>query len=194
MQRLCEVNGCVRPHLAKGYCKPHYRRWKKFGDPNSGQLLPEEIEALEASPNKKYCLKCQQVKPLEDFPVDKRYRKGRKSNCRKCTSEYIQTWASTKPPRKFTKEQNQKSRERVVKREYGMTWVEYQEFVAKNKKCHICGAKAGKGQSKGLVVDHCHASKKVRGMLCRNCNLGLGFFQDSTLLLSKARRYLKGGG
>lgn len=32
-QRICAVPGCERPHLAKGYCSPHWQRWHKTGDP-----------------------------------------------------------------------------------------------------------------------------------------------------------------
>ncbi len=31
--RLCSMDGCGRPHLARGYCTKHYRRWRRHGDP-----------------------------------------------------------------------------------------------------------------------------------------------------------------
>jgi hypothetical protein len=52
-------------------------------------------------------------------------------------------------------------------------------------KCLIC-KKTGK-----LVVDHCHSTKKVRGLLCNNCNVGLGAFKDNCEFLSDAVIYLK---
>lgn len=42
-----------------------------------------------------------------------------------------------------------------------------------------------------LVVDHCHSSGKVRGLLCHNCNRALGLFQDSMSSLTRAIEYLK---
>ncbi len=40
-------------------------------------------------------------------------------------------------------------------------------------------------------VDHNHNTGKVRGLLCNNCNAGIGLFQDSIKILEKALLYLK---
>src|SRR5574337_1187427 len=32
--RLCEVTGCGREHRARGYCQAHWKRWKRYGDPD----------------------------------------------------------------------------------------------------------------------------------------------------------------
>jgi len=33
----CSVEGCDRPHLARGYCNMHYQRWRKHGSPTGGK-------------------------------------------------------------------------------------------------------------------------------------------------------------
>ncbi len=57
------------------------------------------------------------------------------------------------------------------------------------KKCRICDS--DKTTGKGWHFDHDHVTKKFRGILCHNCNLGLGQFKDKELLLLKAINYLR---
>lgn len=45
--------------------------------------------------------------------------------------------------------------------------------------------------SRYLSVDHNHKSNKIRGLLCLNCNAGLGNFRDNITLLKKAISYLE---
>lgn len=71
-------------------------------------------------------------------------------------------------------------------RKYGIRDADYQKMLTdQNKRCAICGTETG------LVVDHCHVSRKVRGLLCHNCNIGLGQFKDNIRLLQHAQKYLE---
>ena len=53
------------------------------------------------------------------------------------------------------------------------------------RKCKKCGI-----EKPFLVVDHDHETGKVRGLLCNRCNLATGLFEDSTINLRSAVRYL----
>jgi hypothetical protein len=66
----------------------------------------------------------------------------------------------------------------------GMSASEARAFCA-GKVCAICGT------DQDLFVDHCHKSLRIRGVLCRSHNIGLGMFGDSTELLSKAIEYIR---
>jgi hypothetical protein len=71
-------------------------------------------------------------------------------------------------------------------RRYKITLETRMDMETKQQgKCLIC-KKQGK-----LVVDHCHSTQKVRGLLCNNCNVGLGAFKDNCEFLNEAITYLK---
>lgn len=59
--------------------------------------------------------------------------------------------------------------------------------------CEICGGE-GDGRWKQLNVDHCHATNVFRGLLCSNCNRGIGMFKDNPDFLRKAALYLERSG
>ena len=68
---------------------------------------------------------------------------------------------------------------------YGITLEIYQKILAaQGGGCAICGS------NRRLHTDHSHSTKVVRGILCENCNRGLGMFQDSSDRLRLAMAYL----
>ncbi len=68
---------------------------------------------------------------------------------------------------------------------------EYDElFEIQDGVCAICKKP---DRSRRLSVDHCHETDKVRGLLCRECNAGLGYFQDDSETLRGAADYLEKG-
>jgi len=72
---------------------------------------------------------------------------------------------------------------------YGITDEEFDQlFFSQGGRCKICGT--SDFPYKGPCVDHDHTTKKVRGILCFNCNRGIGAFKESTALLEKALQYL----
>jgi hypothetical protein len=56
--------------------------------------------------------------------------------------------------------------------------------------CELAPAKDGKRKF-GFVIDHCHETGKIRGLLCNRCNLGIGLFTHSPLLMELAAKYLR---
>jgi len=79
-----------------------------------------------------------------------------------------------------------------LRKSYGLTVEQYEAMrAAQLFSCKICGEPEW-AQPKGkLHVDHCHATNKVRGLLCDACNRGIGVFKDSPALLVAAANYLK---
>ena len=78
-----------------------------------------------------------------------------------------------------------------LKRFYGITPEDYKTMLEKQGNvCAICGT--ADPISKRFHVDHSHTTGEVRGLLCANCNHGLGKFQDSPENLMRAAKYLAG--
>lgn len=76
-------------------------------------------------------------------------------------------------------------------RNYHITIEKYDEmFDSQDGNCGIC-RKNQKELRRRLSVDHNHESGRIRGLLCDNCNPGLGYYRDSIFLLEKAIEYLK---
>jgi hypothetical protein len=63
-------------------------------------------------------------------------------------------------------------------------------FGGQGKKCAICGSKEPKNKN-GFVVDHCHETNKVRGILCHPCNTTLGNVNDDIKVLRRMIKYLR---
>ena len=62
-------------------------------------------------------------------------------------------------------------------------------LAAQDGKCAICGT-TSTGNRKAFHVDHDHKTGKVRGLLCSNCNTGIGNLRDDIGLLNRAIEYL----
>lgn len=73
------------------------------------------------------------------------------------------------------------------RRKRGCRPVEYTERLkAQCGKCAICGRELWEK----LRIDHDHKTGNLRGLLCDNCNWGLGNFKDNPAFLESAIKYL----
>lgn len=73
---------------------------------------------------------------------------------------------------------------------YGITLTDYNNlFNSQSGCCKICNKHQMEFRH-SLSIDHCHTSGKIRGLLCVNCNHGLGKFEDNILFLENAIKYL----
>jgi hypothetical protein len=79
-----------------------------------------------------------------------------------------------------------------LKRRYGISFDDYKSLLEKQDyRCAICKTEDMKtARTEWFAVDHCHESGKVRGLLCNNCNRGVGLLQDSVEILENAINYL----
>ena len=132
------------------------------------------------------CKVCEKNLPMSYFPLDNPNKdtgvdSHRRHHCQKCISK------ARAPP---TPEQMRKKKDRDLKVQYGISLEEYDAmFKAQDGKCLTCMVDiSGKTHSH---VDHCHSTKKVRGLLCPNCNKALGLVGDSITILQALTAYLQ---
>jgi hypothetical protein len=75
----------------------------------------------------------------------------------------------------------------VLRHRYKITLNDYDKMVTNQSgRCKICG-----NNPETLHIDHCHETGQVRGLLCFNCNNGLGAFKDCVNTLQNALIYLR---
>jgi hypothetical protein len=85
-----------------------------------------------------------------------------------------------------------RQRQYQLKAKYNITEADYLAILEKqNFMCAICDTKTPTGKWKVFAVDHDHATGKVRGLLCNECNRGIGLLKDSLSILSSAFTYLE---
>jgi hypothetical protein len=154
--------------------------------------LPEII-SNRIIPNEKLCSKCKLIKLIDNFHKSNSSKDGHHTYCKECQKIYKKEYYSLPGVKlKFSK-----TCKRVfLKRVYSLSVEEYKTLKQnQNNLCKICNKPERAidrrtKMLKELSVDHCHKTGKVRGLLCSNCNVGLGNFKDDIGVLIKAIKYL----
>lgn len=124
--------------------------------------------------SKKWCGRCKRNRPKSDFAKNRAKKDGLQERCTPCRKEHHST-----------PERQRAVRDKHFQYNYGITLEERDKMAkAQKNKCKICNKK------RPLVVDHCHATGRIRGLLCQNCNRGIGLLGDSLENITAARDYL----
>ena len=118
------------------------------------------------------CTKCYTYKPWSMFGFQQKGVNGHTAACRDCEQKRSAKWCRINVINAAPNEFENRLREQ-------------------GGKCAICGIilKLHGAYNDSACLDHCHVTHKIRGILCRKCNLGLGDFKDSLGILLKAVEY-----
>lgn len=141
----------------------------------------------------KKCPCCGEVKPTTEFTRNNNHGKwGFHSYCKECKNKKFKKYRIDNPEKCKRLYRNSN-----LKKLYGLT-IEDIEIILKNQnyKCAICGREiflhgASVDKNKIARVDHNHETGKVRGLLCNDCNRGIGLLKDNPLFLANAIKYLE---
>lgn len=161
----------------------------------------------------KPCATCKQLLPVSEFGKDSNTPTGLSYSCRKCANAeqraardaekakdpeaYLarerasqQQWRAAAP----AELRKARGRKRLFKkRDVTAEWYD-ETLAAQGVVCAICKQPETKLSSGGglkmLAIDHDHATGKARGIICQQCNIGIGALQDNPDLIRKAATYL----
>lgn len=160
--RRCTKDSYVERKRAKGS-----RTWQEVREARAAATR----ELQEA--NEKKCSRCARVLPAtpDFFYPRPRDSRGLRNPCKEC---HKQIGAPT-------------SRNRKLRRNYGISAEDYNALLTRQSDvCAICLGT----DDRALSVDHCHESLRVRGLLCRQCNLMIGNAKNDPQRLARAINYL----
>lgn len=133
----------------------------------------------------KTCTKCNKTKLESEFRKSlKRGKPGLRAECKECSRAYTKAWYKENK-NGYTGKAKLAMRKYNYKTRYDLPEELINHLVEDNTgNCTICGNKTV------LHIDHCHATGNYRGLLCRNCNLMLGYSKDNMNTLKNAIEYL----
>ena len=193
----CKAGECDNPAAAKGWCRMHYARWKRWGNAEESDHRKNKPKGTcsvagceNAHSAKGLCKNHYEVQRRDaggtyvcaqcgvTFRTEKK-RVGNAFHSRECK----QKWHNSQPGKAAD------VLERYYVRRYDLTKDEADKL--KERGCDICGRTDVPGRwDNNIHIDHDHETGKVRGVLCQGCNVSLGHFKDDPALLEKAIVYL----
>lgn len=174
----CETEFWIDPNAKDKFCS------RPCSAKTNGELQAQRRRQLDRGP--RWCYRCQRLLPLSEFPViGKGYRGFVCKQCSRREPSVVYVWH--------------------LKRAFGLSledWVAL--YKRQNGLCAICqsklpgldeliriGVRKVSAKTKSCHTDHCHETGRVRGILCRFCNGGLGAFRDNTESMQRAITYLE---
>lgn len=144
----------------------------------------------------KKCTKCQITKSLNEYNKSQKNKDGLNTWCRTCCNKYSKQWAQKNKERhlnnykKWRAKNIEHANDLDRKRAYGLPKGRYSIILKlQNGCCAICKTNSP-APKKTFCVDHCHATGKVRGLLCHRCNTLLGHAKDNVETLKNAIEFL----
>jgi hypothetical protein len=179
---VCEVEDCGKRRKTKGarWCEAHYLRWSRYGDPTADGRRPPKADGI--------CLHCEGPSERGRMYCStlcrSRHRSGVANQERDCVVCGDRLPIKDRPDRLYCGPDCRSLGNRA--RSYGLDAADYLRLHRdQGGRCAICGTMPEK-----LFIDHDHASGYVRGLLCTQCNVGIGMFKEDRERLRAAIEYI----
>ena len=189
----CQIDGCTRPHKARGLCQTHYAQRLRGSDfsPIRSRVREKPPECIEDG-----CAEPVKSKGLCKMHYQRFLRHGhtmyrnRKKPAKQCVIEGCDSvlYATDLCHAHYIKQRKWRAA--------GVDATRYQEMLREQGGvCAICAQPErapdkASGKTKDLAIDHDHVTGAIRALLCSACNTAIGLFNDDDALLAKAQSYV----
>ena len=189
----CQIDGCTRPHKARGLCQTHYAQRLRGSDfsPIRSRVREKPPECIEDG-----CAEPVKSKGLCKMHYQRLLRHGhtryrdRKKPAKRCLIDGCDNilYAKDLCHPHYIKQRKWRAA--------GVDATRYQEMLREQGGvCAICGQTERhcdglSGKLKDLAIDHDHVTGAIRALLCSACNTAIGLFNDDIALLAKAQSYV----
>lgn len=133
----------------------------------------------------KTCNKCGEEKNLSLFYRKNSSADGYEHSCSSCRRKQM----SAADKKRYNTD---KRRAQHLMRTYTITPAIYEHLLLmQDGHCALCPAtESGRKGDNYLLVDHCHTTDQIRGLLCHQCNIMLGAAKDQIEILNNGATYL----
>ncbi len=219
IRNICNIPGCDKPVISNGLCDMHRKRVERHG--NTDQTRPSDWGKREIHPlYHTWCwhkrinkdIWCEEWLDFWQFVKDVGERPHPRHKLRRIDLTKPYSVKNCEWVRNTVRNSTDNLERNLYLNAYRrvnagkdgigarrVTKGEYIELAIKQDNlCAICGNEESvvlktTGRRRSLAVDHDHVTGDIRGLLCTNCNKGLGNFQDNIVSLREAIAYLERG-
>lgn len=154
--------------------------WNRECTPKHREALSEAAKRRRENRKDKWCPSCKTTLPIDKFKVQKNRIAP---YCTPCYED---------PNSDYRLRTRATNRRTYLRRYAGITEEQYDAMVEQQGPgCAICGATESVAGRAYLPADHDHVTGKFRGILCENCNVGIGYFNDSPERMRAAAEYIE---
>lgn len=169
----CSMPTCEREKYCRTYCRLHYTRFMKHGDPTV-----DLHRVQHTSDGLRICKGCEAPKPFSDFHKDARSPDGYRAQCKPCRKSFMAAYYEANRESRQAYEQNRRTNRAEHMRALDM--ARYQRHKEKRVALASEHVKIRRARLAGAMTDPnvtVPALRKIHGDQCRYCGVEMSFIR-----------------
>ena len=167
----CSMPDCDRETSARSYCRLHYTRFMKHGDPTV-----DLHRVQHTSDGRRVCKRCGEAKPLDDFHKDKGNADGYRAQCKPCRNSFMAGYYDANRDSRKAYEQDRRTNQAEHMRALDM--ARYERHKEKRIALASEHVKIRRARLAGVETDAkvtVPALRKIHGEACCYCGVQMSF-------------------